>query len=130
MINEVYAVALKMAEEAAYKMVMSAQNREFDNDDPDDLREWFKAEWKDLREDILKDYEESFLEAVENQGDEEEITDENTCCFCGAPLDDMGCNPDPADTRPGKRCCGECNEKIVIPARMYIRELIGEVTNE
>ena len=60
---------------------------------------------------------------------------ESTCCFCGSPLepwpgnnDCYGNNPAPADNRTGKRCCDVCNDTIVIPARLYISELIKEAT--
>ena len=42
------------------------------------------------------------------------------CNICGIDIDDMGNNPWPIcleeDNR--SRCCNECNEKYVIPARM------------
>lgn len=60
-----------------------------------------------------------------------EPKDESICCFCGAPLKEWyegseyyGNNPDPANTIPGKRCCDACNLNIVVPARIYIAELI------
>lgn len=60
------------------------------------------------------------------------IDDENTCCFCGRPLESWadGNNPDPANTVPGKRCCSICNELIVIPARIYIHNRIHEVAGK
>ena len=61
--------------------------------------------------------------------------DENVCCFCGSPLKDFGNgmyghNPYPANTIPGKRCCDKCNQKIVIPARCAIYDLIRETDKE
>lgn len=42
---------------------------------------------------------------------------EGVCCFCGKPLFDGGCNPDPVVTDEKARCCHECDVKIVWPNR-------------
>ena len=60
---------------------------------------------------------------------------EDTCCFCGAPLEEWhtgayGNNPDPAATREGARCCDACNRKIVIPARIMIHDLVRSVVGD
>lgn len=45
------------------------------------------------------------------------------CCFCGKELKEKeGNNPEPIIeydniSTVGKKCCNECNERIVIPAR-------------
>lgn len=44
------------------------------------------------------------------------------CCICGKEFEGFGNNPEPVKNE-GK-CCDECNEKIVIPAR--IREMYGK----
>lgn len=61
--------------------------------------------------------------------EEKYVEDESTCCFCGEPLEcwgpgAYGNNPAPADIRPGKRCCCRCDARIVIPARMFIADLV------
>lgn len=39
------------------------------------------------------------------------------CCFCGYEMGGMGNNPAPVNEKPGARCCDECNNAYVIPAR-------------
>lgn len=53
------------------------------------------------------------------------------CCICGKPLEGYGNNPDGAvwkeptgelvmgEFDPEDRCCDECNNKYVIPGRIY-----------
>ena len=41
------------------------------------------------------------------------------CCFCGKECEnEFGNNPAPVNNDPNARCCNECNDKIVIPARI------------
>lgn len=53
--------------------------------------------------------------------EEEEMVPNGPCCFCGEPYGDKhwayGHNPEPLATWPD-RCCGDCNEQMVIPARL------------
>ena len=60
------------------------------------------------------------------------------CCICGKEIKDYGNNPGGAvwKTEDGKivmpefdaeeRCCDECNERYVIPGRLYRMYKIGE----
>lgn len=40
------------------------------------------------------------------------------CCICGDKFYGWGNNPAPVNIREGARCCNECNENVVIPARI------------
>ena len=40
------------------------------------------------------------------------------CCICGRTVKGFGNNPWPVDNREDARCCDECNEAEVIPARI------------
>lgn len=41
------------------------------------------------------------------------------CCFCGNHCEDeFGNNPYPANNEEDARCCNDCNETVVIPARI------------
>lgn len=47
------------------------------------------------------------------------------CCICGMPIEGWGNNPDPVVREPRARCCDECNQRYVLPARiveLYRRE--------
>ena len=50
----------------------------------------------------------------------------NLCCFCEAPLNGDGRNPDPACTVDGARCCPICDWNIVNPVREIIPQIIEE----
>ena len=47
-----------------------------------------------------------------------------TCCICGKTFEGWGNNPDPITDKDGNlfpesaRCCDECNNEYVIPARL------------
>lgn len=41
-----------------------------------------------------------------------------TCCICGKECVGWGNNPDPVVEDENARCCDECNDKYVIPARL------------
>ena len=47
----------------------------------------------------------------------------DVCCICGREIDYVGHNPYPVKPHPtspyskGDKCCHQCNENIVIPAR-------------
>ena len=38
------------------------------------------------------------------------------CCICGREIVGMGNNPSPV--KDSGRCCNECNQLVVIPARI------------
>ena len=40
------------------------------------------------------------------------------CCICGRLFEGYGNDPRPVIDKPGKRCCDECNIKIVVAERM------------
>lgn len=46
------------------------------------------------------------------------------CCICGKKFEGWGNNPDPVTDENGNlfpvdaRCCDECNDEYVIPARL------------
>lgn len=41
------------------------------------------------------------------------------CCFCEKEIpDDKSHNPEPVKPLKGNRCCEDCNNTIVIPARI------------
>ncbi|NBW12087.1 MAG: hypothetical protein EBR82_29060 [Caulobacteraceae bacterium] len=48
------------------------------------------------------------------------------CCLCESEiLPDAngwagGHNPEPIATKKGDRCCGECNDRVVVPTRIAI----------
>lgn len=39
------------------------------------------------------------------------------CCICGKEINGVGNNPFPI---AGRKCCDECNEKVIIPFRTFI----------
>ena len=43
---------------------------------------------------------------------------EFTCCLCGKKFEGYGNNPWPL--KQSGRCCDDCNEAEVIPARIYL----------
>jgi len=56
-----------------------------------------------------------------------------TCCICGAEFYGYGNNPEPAivvEDYKKDRCCDSCNENVVIPARLFIMDLIDSVSND
>ena len=40
------------------------------------------------------------------------------CCFCGKTFNDWGNNPYPACKDENARCCDDCNNEVVLPARI------------
>lgn len=43
------------------------------------------------------------------------------CCICGKQCEnEWGNNPYPVNKNESARCCNECNDKFVIPARIKI----------
>jgi len=46
----------------------------------------------------------------------------NACCICGRLFEGYGNDPRPVIDKPGKRCCDECNNKIVVTERMRLGE--------
>lgn len=45
------------------------------------------------------------------------------CCICGKEIVGYGNSPSPI---AGNRCCDECNMKIVMPVRIFLRSLDNE----
>ena len=43
---------------------------------------------------------------------------EYVCCFCGKTFNDWGNNPYPACEDENARCCDDCNNEVVLPARI------------
>lgn len=43
---------------------------------------------------------------------------EKTCCICGCEFSGFGNKPDPF---PGERCCDDCDNRFVIPARILLK---------
>ena len=39
------------------------------------------------------------------------------CVFCDAKISGWGNNPEPLAS-PNRKCCGACNEALVLPARL------------
>jgi hypothetical protein len=47
------------------------------------------------------------------------MEEDKTCCICHGPLGDpYGHNPDPVVKDKDAACCGDCNLRVVLPARM------------
>lgn len=46
------------------------------------------------------------------------LSQNKKCCFCGRNIIGYGHNPSPVVEDINERCCGECNQNIVIPARL------------
>ena len=40
------------------------------------------------------------------------------CCICGREFHDYGNNPQPISQKIEDRCCNECNQKHIMPARI------------
>lgn len=65
-----------------------------------------------------------------------------TCCICGKFCTDYGNNPwgaawrtpegfiETVEFKEDERCCNECNEKYVIPGRLYRLRNGGKKDNE
>jgi len=47
------------------------------------------------------------------------------CSICERDVTEWGNNPQPILTYSGKKCCDSCNTKYVIPARIFINELLN-----
>lgn len=50
------------------------------------------------------------------------LNTEKHCCICGRKLTGYGNNPAPVFDNG--RCCNECDDKVVIPVRLHIDNLI------
>ena len=44
--------------------------------------------------------------------------DKHTCCICGKEFEGYDNNPWPIDKDEKHCCCGQCNQDVVIPARI------------
>lgn len=44
------------------------------------------------------------------------------CNLCGKEIKGFGNNPDPLTEHDDDRCCDECNDKYVMPMRIYMLE--------
>ena len=51
------------------------------------------------------------------------MDDGRICCICGQEFTGYGNNPYPVNSDEDARCCDDCNDTVVIPARL------GELTN-
>ena len=49
------------------------------------------------------------------------------CCICGKEFYGYGNNPEPIQSEG--RCCDDCNEKYVIPARFHMIDLDTHISN-
>jgi hypothetical protein len=61
-----------------------------------------------------------------------EITGKKVCCFCNAelPADHWSsCAPWPVNNDKDARCCQECDDAIVTPARVYLLKKERKKTN-
>ena len=47
-----------------------------------------------------------------------DIKETGTCCLCGKEYSHFGNNPWPLTDKEDDRCCDECNDTKVIPARI------------
>lgn len=45
------------------------------------------------------------------------------CCFCGRAFKGWGNNPYPLNKDEKARCCDDCNDNLVVPARLYLAQL-------
>lgn len=41
-----------------------------------------------------------------------------TCCLCNETFSGFGNNPEPVNNDINNECCDNCNDEIVIPARL------------
>ena len=51
------------------------------------------------------------------------MEEKHTCCICGQEFTGYGNNPYPVNSDEDARCCDDCNDTVVIPARL------GELAN-
>lgn len=51
------------------------------------------------------------------------MEEKHICCICGQEFTGYGNNPYPVNSDEDARCCDDCNDTVVIPARL------GELTN-
>jgi hypothetical protein len=42
------------------------------------------------------------------------------CCICGEAYTSIGNSPWPISEHEDDRCCSDCNETWIIPARLYL----------
>ena len=59
-----------------------------------------------------------------------EMEEGRLCCICGAPIEGFGNNPYPCVSIENARCCDECNQNVVIPARIAKFVMREEMTND
>ena len=45
------------------------------------------------------------------------------CCICGCQFSGDGNNPVPVKHNDGEVCCDKCNTNIVIPIRLFLRQM-------
>ncbi len=58
------------------------------------------------------------IEIIKSIKDFSETYDEDACCFCENPRGEYGNNPSPLPHQEDTKCCDDCNQKYVIPARI------------
>ena len=46
--------------------------------------------------------------------------EKHICCICGIEFTGWGNNPYPVNNEEGARCCDDCNNLYVIPARFMM----------
>ena len=51
------------------------------------------------------------------------MDEKHICCICGQEFNGFGNNPYPVNSDEDARCCDDCNDTVVIPARL------GELAN-
>lgn len=88
-------------------------NIKFDNDRIDKVR-FTLAVNDEMTKDLQLDELISRLQLIHDYAKDD--SEYYECCFCKRLFKGYGNNPQPVEKR-GK-CCNECNEKIVIPARL------------
>ena len=52
--------------------------------------------------------------------------DKHVCCICGREFEGWGNNPWPIDKDEKHCCCDQCNQDVVIPARINMMYGKGE----
>src|SRR5262245_52351367 len=72
-----------------------------------------------MMEEAFSDYALTKEQIAELTGCEQPADDSGECCLCGGPFAGLGHNAWPFGTAE-HRCCNDCNEDTVIPARVEL----------
>jgi hypothetical protein len=62
-----------------------------------------------------------------------ELKETGTCCLCGKAYESCGNNPWPLGNVESDRCCRECDQTLVLPARIkncLVREILNGVPRD